>query len=106
MVYTLTYLILSALKRNRIYRPEQIIESRKILNNIMHLIHVIDLKHESIVSAINDEHFTDLEDIYQYRCALEHKCDVLITINTKDYKDTNNNAIHVLSPRQVVESIL
>ena len=105
-VYTLTHLILSALKRNRIYRPEQTIESRKILNNIMHLIHVIDLKHESIVSAINDEHFTDLEDSYQYRCALEHKCDVLITINTKDYKDTNNNAIHVLSPRQFVESIL
>lgn len=105
-VYTLTYLILSALKRNQIYRPEQIIESRKILNNITHLIHVIDLKHESIVAAINDEQFSDLEDSYQYRCALEHDCNVLITINTKDYKYTTNNAIRIVSPKQFVESFL
>ncbi|MBR4986564.1 MAG: PIN domain-containing protein [Proteobacteria bacterium] len=105
-VYTLTYLILSALKRNQIYRPEQIIESRKILNNITHLVHVIDLKHESIVFAINDNQFTDLEDSYQYRCALEHACEFLITINTKDYKNTNNNVIRILSPRQFVESVL
>ena len=26
--------------------------------------------------------------------------------NTKDYKNTNNNVIHILSPRQFVESVL
>lgn len=105
-IYTLTYLILSALKRKHIYRPEQVDESRKILNNIIHLIHVIDLSHVSISSAINDIQFTDLEDSYQYHCALEHKCDYFITLNTKDFRHADTKSMTILSPEQFIDQIV
>lgn len=42
--------------------------------------------------------FTDIEDSFQYQCALENDCDVLVTINIDDYKSADQSHIEILTP--------
>lgn len=103
-LYTITYLLTTGLKRQGIHRPEQTIRLRSILNDVVDLVEVADLSSESIQQAVNDVRFTDIEDSYQYHCAIEHQCDVLVTINTKDYPV--KAGIPVLPPQDFVDSYL
>jgi len=104
--YTMTYLLTNALKRNNIHKPEQTKRLRTILNGVLKLITVVDVAHENIYDAVNDESFTDLEDSYQYRCALQNSCTQLITINIRDYTHVESNNIEILTPEQFIEKYL
>ena len=46
--------------------------------------------------------FKDFEDAVQYFCAIENGIDIIISRNTKDYKDTK---IPVYTPAQFLESL-
>jgi predicted nucleic acid-binding protein len=105
-LYTMTYLLTKGLKRNGVYRPEQTVQLRSILNGVLMLAKVVDVTHSNLIDAINDEAFTDLEDSYQYRCALKNGCDVLVTINLRDYKFADRSSIEILSPEEFVEKYL
>ena len=80
-VYTLAYLIRVELKRQGIFRPEQTERLRSTLNTILSLVTVVGISHQRVSVGINDMAFDDVEDSFQYQCALQHKCDSLITIN-------------------------
>lgn len=67
---------------------------------------VIDCSQNTILEAINDERFTDIEDSCQYHCALQNDCDVLLTINIKDYKNVLGQRPEVLTPEEFVEKYL
>lgn len=97
-LYTLTYLLTLGLKRNNIHRPEQTERLRKMLRNIISLCTVVETSHARFETAINDESFTDIEDSYQYQCALQNGCTQFITINIKDYKYADQKVIEILSP--------
>lgn len=99
-VYTLCYLIRMGLKRSGVYRPEQTEQLRDIMNNVLDLVSVIDLDHDEIGLAINNSQFDDLEDSLQHQCAVVHNCDVLITVNTRDFVCDD---ILVLSPESFLE---
>lgn len=98
--YTLCYLIRMGLKRSGVYRPEQTERLRDIMNGVLDLVSVQDLDHDEISSAINNPQFDDLEDSLQHQCAVVHNCDVLITVNTRDF---NCDDIQVLSPDSFLE---
>ena len=98
--YTLCYLIRMGLKRSGVYRPEQTEQLRDIMNNVLDLVSVIDLDHDEIGLAINNSQFYDLEDSLQHQCAVVHNCDVLITVNTRDFVCDD---ILVLSPESFLE---
>ena len=98
--YTLCYLIRMGLKRSGVYRPEQTEQLRDIMNNVLDLVSVIDLDHDGIGLAINNSQFDDLEDSLQHQCAVVHNCDVLITVNTRDFVCDD---ILVLSPESFLE---
>ena len=51
-----------------------------------------------LLSAVEDKR---MEDSYQYQCALQNKCDALVTINLKDYRlaDTSAQIPRKESPR-------
>lgn len=79
-LYTLTYLLTLGLKRNNIHRPEQTERLRDLLKHIVSLCTVVDTSHARLLTAINDESFADIEDSYQYQCALQNGCTQFITI--------------------------
>ena len=73
---------------------------REIMNGVLDLVSVQDLDHDEISSAINNPQFDDLEYSLQHQCAVVHNCDVLITVNTRDF---NCDDIQVLSPESFLE---
>ena len=46
-----------------------------------------------------------IEDSFQYQCALQNKCDALITINLKDYRNADTSAMEILSPEAFVSRL-
>ena len=96
--YTITYLITMGLKKKGIHRPEQTAVLTRALNAILYLSNILDISHSYIEKDVNDENFVDKEDGFQYYCALENDCDIIVTINIKDYKNADGGNIKVMSP--------
>ena len=105
-VYTLAYLIRMELKRQDIHRPEQTNRLRTMLNIVLSMATVANVSHKRIVSGTNDLAFDDVEDSYQYQCALQNKCDALVTINLKDYRYADTSAMEILLPNTFVSKYL
>lgn len=42
----------------------------------------------------------------KYRCALENRCHVLITINDNDFKHADQSQIEILTPSAFVEKYI
>ena len=55
------------------------------------------------VSLIID---ADIEDSFQYRSALENRCQVLITINENDFKNADQSRMAILTPSAFVEKYM
>ena len=105
-IYTLAYLIRIELKRQGIFCPEQTQRLRTTLNTIMSLVTVAGTSHQRLSAGVNDAAFDDVEDSFQYQCALQNKCDALITINLRDYKDADMSQMEIISPSEFVEKYL
>ena len=105
-IYTLTYLIRMELKRRGIMRPEQTLQLRATLDAVMSMVVVGGLSQQHVTKAINDPTFDDMEDSLQYQCALQSKCDALITINLHDYRNANATKMEIISPTEFVEKYL
>ena len=105
-VYTLAYLIRMELKHQGIHRPEQTNKLRAMLNIVLSMTTVAGVSHKRIVNGTNDIAFDDVEDSYQYQCALQNKCDVLVTINLKDYRCADTSTMETLLPDAFVSKYL
>lgn len=105
-IYTLTYLIRSELKRQGIHRPMQTLQVRQTLDIVLSLATVAGINHKHMVSGNKDLAFDDIEDSFQFQCALQNKCDVLITINLKDFSHADTSAMEILSPEVFVSKYL
>lgn len=46
--------------------------------------------------------FTDFEDALQYHCAIKSECNIIVTRNVKDYKES---AIPVMTPDEYLKSL-
>lgn len=98
VIDSVTYLLGVHLKQQGIHEPEKRHKVRGFLNALLSYIDVVDLLKNQLASALNDQNFKDIEDSYQYYCALESGCDILITINTKDFPE-EEEGIEVFSPQ-------
>lgn len=106
-VYTISYLLGIELKKKGTHEPAKTEKVREILSDLLdNYFSVIDISHEGITTALNDNTFHDLEDAYQYYCAIENECDALITINMKHFKGEHNKAISVYSPSEFVKQFM
>ncbi len=105
-IYTLAYLVRSELKRQGIHRPEQTLRVRQTLDIVLSMVTVAGISHKRMVSGISDQAFDDIEDSFQYQCALQNKCDALVTINMKDYSNADTSAMEILSPEAFVSKYL
>lgn len=105
-VYTLAYLIRMELKRQDVHRPEQTIRLRSMLDTIMSMVTAVGISHKRITQGVKDVAFDDVEDSFQYQCALQAKCDALVTINLRDYRNAATSKIEILSPTEFAEKYL
>ncbi len=71
------------------------------LDSISKMLTILNVGEQNIKDAI-ESGFSDFEDSIQYFCALDHKkIEVIITRNTKDYK---NSTISVMTPGDFLKS--
>lgn len=105
-VYTLAYLVRMELKRQGIHRPEQTERLRNTLNIVLSLVTAVGVSHKHLVTGVNDLTFDDVEDSFQYQTALQAKCDTLVTINLRDYRNADTSTIEILSPTEFVAKYL
>jgi predicted nucleic acid-binding protein len=105
-IYTLSFLFERSLKAQGIHKPEQTARLRSYLTEVLHVAELVDLSHYAAEQAINDEHFSDIEDSFQYQCALENGCDIFVTINVDDFKNAGQLQIEILTPAAFVEKYL
>ena len=105
-IYTLAYLVRSEMKRQGIHRPEQTMRVRQTLGIVLSLATVAGISHKRMVSGNGDPAFDDIEDSFQYQCALQNKCDALVTINMKDFSRADASAMEILSPEVFVSKYL
>ena len=72
------------------------------LDSISKMLTILKVDKQTIKDAIASG-FSDFEDSIQYNCALDYKkIDVLITRNTKDYK---NSEIPVMTPADFLKTV-
>jgi predicted nucleic acid-binding protein len=72
------------------------------LDSISKMLTILKVDQQTIKDAIASG-FSDFEDSIQYNCALDYKkIDVLITRNTKDYK---NSEIPVMTPAEYLKTV-
>ena len=109
-IYTLAYLVRSEMKRQGIHqgihRPEQTLRVRQTLDIVLSMVTVAGISHKRMVSGNSDPAFDDIEDSFQYQCAVQNKCDALVTINLKDYRNADTSAMEILSPEAFVSRYL
>jgi len=105
-IYTLAFLFERALKRQDIHRPELTKYLRGYLAEVLDMATIVELSHAGAESAIYDESFNDIEDSFQYHCAVENHCDVLITINIDDFKNASQSAIEILTPSAFINKYM
>lgn len=104
-LYTLTYLFDREMKNQDVHEPEKTKLVPSFLNAVTDTVNLITINKTNIKAAINNEAFHDIEDSYQYQCATANDCDVLVTINLKDFKDAEGN-IEVMSPKDFCDKYL
>ena len=75
---TVSYLLEKIESQNRVLEK---------LRNFRILCEVSSTNGQTIDKALNSE-FSDFEDALQYFCAIESKCDIIITRNGKDFKES------------------
>lgn len=68
-----------------------------MLLGICNILAVTSASHESVVSAIKNDVFKDLEDCLQHKCATEVNADYIITRNINDFK---NSKVKAVTPEQ------
>lgn len=104
-IYTITYIIEKYLRKETGLSVEQRIDKlRVILLSILSDFSLASLPLDSLKQAVNDYRYIDLEDSYQYQAALYSQCDVLLTINKKDFSSSDN--LVVCTPREYIEKFL
>jgi len=105
-VYTLTFLIERSLKAKGIHKPEQTLQLRRLLTSVITIFEPTGISRKDMLRAVGNEAFTDIEDSFQYQCAVENRCDILITINIDDFRDADQRRMRILTPTQFVEKYM
>ncbi|MCF8347306.1 MAG: PIN domain-containing protein [Bacteroidales bacterium] len=98
-------LIVSALTYSTVYYLLSRVEDKKLVKEKLRKFKVIaetsDLT-DKIVDKGLSSNFSDFEDSLQYYCAIKMDCKILITRNSKDFKESE---IPVLTPDEYLNSL-
>ena len=76
-------------------------ERKALLAKLLEGLDILSSKASHVESALKGG-FNDIEDAMQYACALENKCDLIITRDVHDYAPSR---IPIMSPSQFLSGI-
>lgn len=102
--YTLTYLIDVNIKKSGAGNPARLEILRDVLKRILQTFNIAELSGADFLTGTQDKRFSDLEDSYQFQCAVKSLCGCIVTINKKDFPQ-NNTQIKILSPSEFLDLI-
>ena len=68
-------------------------ERRKFIRNLCSIFNISELDADKILSAVENEGFSDFEDCLQEECAVDVSADYIVTRNLDDYKKSRVEAI-------------
>lgn len=105
-IYTMAYISEQMLKQKGIHQPELTDQVRKIIESLLQLVQIGNIEHYDMMTGIKDKSFSDIEDSFQYQCALKNGCSHLITINTKDFSKADQDSMKVVSPNDFVNNYM
>jgi len=74
-------------------RKKPVQERRELLLDLCKIINVAGVSHDSVMSALENEAFSDFEDCLQEKCAEACNARYIVTENIKDYKTSTVPAI-------------
>ena len=95
-VYTMIFLIDKYLRKELGMMGDTRVEAlRTLMKGILKTITVVGHDKESLLKAVEDVKYKDIEDSCQYQAAASARCDYLLTYNVKDYPEAT---LPVLSP--------
>ena len=70
------------------------------------LVPVGNIDYADMFTGVDDTSFSDIEDSFQYQCALRNRCDYLVTININDFSNAPQTLTKVLTPNDFVNIVL
>lgn len=85
-----------------LYHVMKIKSASAILGKFKVLVELLPLNDKLLDLAISDTKFNDFEDSIQYFTALDAQCDLIITRNIKDFK---NSTIPTLQPKEYLAKL-
>lgn len=91
-------------KEMKLVNPERTDILRSIMAKVLSLLDVAGHDRESLLKAVSDCNFTDLEDSCQHQAAVKADCDCLISFNMKDY--ANGASMKAMTPQEFLDSYL
>ena len=94
------YLFVTKPLNDRPYRftGKPLVETKRLLLQLLMYVRVIDMAHESALSALQSE-MKDIEDALQYYAALQHKLDYFITAD-KNFAKASVQALPIMTPKE------
>ena len=75
-------------------------ERRKFIRNLCEIFRISDLSAEKIMSAIDNEQFSDFEDCLQEECAVAETVDYIVSRNLADFKQSR---VKVVEPDEFMK---
>ena len=97
--YTILFIMEKFLKKEmQMEKQERTARLRTMMSQMLESFVVAEHNKDSLLQAVTDNDFTDLEDSCQYQLAEKSGCDILITFNIDDYKGKVSTIVNVVSP--------
>lgn len=89
---------------NTVYVISKVVEKKVVLEALRKFRFICEVSDvdEIVMDKSLISNFNDFEDAVQYFSALHHKCNVLLTRNKKDFK---NSEIPIMTPSEFLTSI-
>lgn len=97
-VYTIAFMTERILHQQGLTKPNLTEKQREIFHDLLDSFEIVSLNSTNIADGADDPSFSDLEDSFQYQSALQADCEILITINIKDFKNADQENIKIMEP--------
>lgn len=102
--YTMIFLVEKHLKQNLGLIGENKTHSlRVMMAQALKTFSIVEHDRTSLMNAVNDLSFSDLEDSCQYQLSRKSGCTHLVTFNVSDYAGVENPSVEIISPEMFVE---
>ncbi len=101
--YTITYIMERFLKDEGLAKPYRLVRLRELLSELLASLEIAGHTRAELLSATNNQLFTDLEDSFQLQAAQSSSCSYLITNNIKDFPVSHSETPKVVTPQIFLE---